>query len=433
MPKRASPLTALKVKALVTKGVPWRHADGAGLYLVVTGPQRAWWMLRYIRAGRSREMGLGVADPDGRVGHSLADARGHAAEMRALLRNGTDPLAERDVRKAEARAAAHPFREVAEAFIAQRSVEWRNKTHRAQWSATLETYAYPHLGNLPVADIGLEQVKQVLSPIWTTKTETASRLRGRIEAVLDYAAVHGWRDGPNPARWQGNLKLAGLPSRAKVAPVVHHAALPWQGIAEFMRQLQALSAVSARALEFLILTAARTNEVLGARWSEMNMEAGLWTIPGRRMKAGKEHRVPLSPPVLSILREIAELYGQDREGFVFPGQAVGRPLSNMSMLALVKRMRRTDVTPHGFRSTFRDWAGEATGHPNDVIELALAHTVGSKVEAAYRRGDMFQKRRALMEDWAAFCYPNSAASLPSAILSRGAVGNTGKPGPSDID
>lgn len=298
--------------------------------------------------------------------------------------------------------------------MAERSAEWRNKTHREQWSATLETYAYPHLGTMPVAEIGLEQVKQVLTPIWTTKTETAPRLRGRIEAVLDYAAVHGWRDGPNPARWQGNLKLAGLPSSAKVAPVVHHPALPWQEIAAFMQHLKALSAVSGRALEFLILTAGRTNEVIGARWSEMNREAALWTIPGRRMKAGKEHRVPLSQAALAVLRDMATLYGQDREALVFPGQALGKPLSNMSMLALIKRMRRADVTPHGFRSTFRDWAGEATGHPSDVIELALAHTVGSKVEAAYRRGDMFQKRRALMDDWAAFCCGGRESSAPIA-------------------
>ena len=431
MPKRPDPLNAAKVKALLAKGEPWRHADGAGLYLVVTGERRGWWMLRYTHNGKAREMGLGAADPDGKNGHTLAAARDRAAAHREHLRAGTDPLAQRKAQVAEAaraEAARRTFREAADAYVAEKQAEWSNPKHRAQWRATLVTYAYPVLGDMPVGRIGLEDVKRVLTPIWTKKPETAARVRGRIEAVLDLATVSGWREGPNPARWQGNLKLAGLPSRAKVAPVEHHPALPWQDAPAFVKALRTADATSARALEFLILTAARTGEVLGARWREMDMDAALWVVPAERMKAKREHRVPLSEPALAVLREMALLRDSDDaagEAFVFQGRArvepsatntIGMPLSNMAMLALLKRMKRGNITAHGFRSTFRDWAGETTAHPADVVEMALAHTVANKVEAAYRRGDMFEKRRRLMQDWADFVgrEPAQVIQIPSA-------------------
>jgi integrase len=418
MPKRVEPLNAAKVKALLAKGEPWRHADGAGLYLVVTGKGTGWWMFRYSFDKRQREMGLGPADPEGKEGHTLADARRRADLARASLLDGRDPLAERDADAARAEkeaAARRTFEQSAEAFMADKAAEWGNAKHRAQWRATLATYAYPVIGSMPVAAIGLDDVKRALTPIWTKKPETAVRVRGRIEAVLDFATVHGWRQGPNPARWQGNLKLAGLPARSKVAPVEHHAALPWQEMGAFMRQLRAARATSARALELLILTAARTGEVLGARWCEIDLAAAVWTVPAGRMKARKEHRVPLSDGALAVLREMAQLRDEDDasgEGYVFPGQGQGNPLSDMAMLALLKRMKRGDVTAHGFRSTFRDWAGETTAHPGDVVEMALAHAVGNKVEAAYRRGDMFEKRRRLMQDWADYCGKAPADVVP---------------------
>lgn len=434
MAKRVDPLNAAKVKALLAKGEPWRHADGGGLYLVVTGERRGWWMLRYTHNGRAREMGLGAADAEGKAGHTLAQARERADAARARLRDGVDPLAEREAKAAEAaraEAARRTFRQAAEAFVAEKQAEWGNAKHRAQWRATLATYAFPVLGDMPVATIALEDVKRVLTPIWTKKPETAVRVRGRVEAVLDFATVHGWREGPNPARWQGNLKLSGLPARAKVAPVVHHPALPWQEVAAFVQQIRGMQATSARALEFLILTAARTGEVLGARWREVDMEAALWIVPAERMKAGKEHRVPLSDAALAVLREMALLRDPDDaagDGYIFPGRArvepdeaeegLGMPLSGMAMLALLRRMKRGDITPHGFRSTFRDWAGETTAHPGDVVEMALAHAVSNKVEAAYRRGDMFEKRRKLMADWAEFCGRAPATVLALPVPSR---------------
>lgn len=443
MAKAVDPLNAAKVKALLTKGQPWRHADGGGLYLVVTGEDRGWWMHRYTVAGRGREMGLGPA-----AGHpgeflSLAQARAKAAENRELIREGKDPLAAREAQAAEAERAAaarRTFREAAEAFLADKAGEWSNPKHRAQWRATLATYAYPVLGGLPVSTIAMEDVKRALLPIWTSKPETAARLRGRIEAVLDYAAVHGWRQGANPARWSGNLKLAGLPSRAKIAPVKHHPALPWQDAPTFVRQLRQLGSTSARALEFLILTAGRTGEVLEAQWREIDFPGAMWTVPGGRMKGRREHRVPLTAPALAVLEDMAELRDPDDpagDGYVFPGRArtdtsaaadgYGMPLSNMSLLALLKRMKRGDITPHGFRSTFRDWAGEATAHPGDVVEMALAHVVSNKVEAAYRRGDMFEKRRKLMQDWADFLGRAPAEVVPL----RAAVEATGSKEASD--
>ncbi|MBW6397613.1 tyrosine-type recombinase/integrase [Roseomonas sp. HJA6] len=422
MSRLGDKLVATQVASLLKKGQVGRHPDGNRLYLVVTGKGRGWWMLRYMAAtlsrnGKplSREMGLGRADPEGVDGYTLAEARDRANDARKLLRGGVDPLAHRDeiaTAKRKAKEAARLFKDVAEAFIAGKEAGWQNEKHAAQWRTTLATYVYPTLGDMQVAAIAMEDVKGVLTPIWTTKPETASRVRGRIEAVLDYAEAHNWRQGPNPARWKGNLAFA-LAPKSKVAKVEHHAALPWSELAGFMATLRQQAGTAARALEFLILTAARTGEVIGARWSEIDMAGAVWTVPADRMKAGKEHRIPLSPQALAVLAPFAKARTEaEEDGFVFPGQFAGKPLSNMSMLKVLERMKRADLTVHGFRSSFRDWGGEATAHPREVIEHALAHQLKDKAEAAYQRGDLFRKRAALMKDWADFCDKAPATVTP---------------------
>jgi integrase len=354
-----------------------------------------------------RDMGLGsLADVP------LAVARKKARYARSQVEDGIDPIEARKANLAAAAldaAKAITFRQCAEAYIAAHREGWRNEKHAAQWTATLEAYAYPKIGNLPVRDIDVGHVLKVLEQrcddldgkptLWAGKTETASRVRGRIEAILDWAKVRKYRAGENPARWRGNLEHS-LPKRAKVQRVRHHAALPYEAIGSFMAELRDQEGIGARALEFLILTATRTSETVGARWDEIDMDKGLWTIPAERIKAGKEHRVPLSTPALGILKEMAKLKESE---FVFPGGKRGRPLSTNAFLAMLKRMGRDDLTAHGFRSTFRDWAAERTNYPRDVAEMALAHAIGDKVEAAYRRGDLFEKRKRMMEDWAKFC------------------------------
>lgn len=315
-----------------------------------------------------------------------------------------DPEQQAVIIPEDRRIAAQPantftFRQAAEAYIAANRSSWKNAKHAEQWTATLERFAYPVIGERSVADIDIRAVLEVLeAPVeggtfWSVKSETARRVRGRIETVLDWAKVRELRSGENPARWSGNLEMV-LP--AKGPKVKHHAALPYAEAAAFLSHLQARDGVSARALEFGILTAARTGEVLGARWSEIDLAAKLWTIPGERMKAGNEHRVPLTDRCVEILEAMPSA-GE----LVFPGPR--GQLSNMALLSVLARMGRDDITVHGFRSTFRDWASEATDHPREVAEMALAHTIGSKVEAAYRRGDLFEKRRRLMDDWAAAC------------------------------
>ena len=392
----AKAMTAVAIAALAKK--PGRHSIGGSLYLQVSASGSQSWVFRYRLHSSVREMGLG-SRPD----VSLAEARHAAAAARQMAKAGTDPVAARQDAKAQAAAAAghNTFREVADAFMAAHAPGWRNAKHRQQWTATLEAYAYPVMGSLPVAGIAVAEVMRVIEPLWNTKPETASRVRGRIEAVLDAAAARGWRTGDNPARWRGHLANL-LPTRGKVARVVHHAALPWKDMPAFMATLQAQSGVAALALPFTVLTAARTGEVIGARWNEIDMAAALWTVPAERMKAGREHRVPLCGPALAILRELTKL-GSNPDGFVFPGQRPRSGLSGMAMTALLRRMERSDITVHGFRSTFRDWCAEAAGHPAELAEAALAHTVRDKVEAAYRRGDALEKRRLLMSEWAAWC------------------------------
>jgi integrase len=379
--------------------------DGGGLYLRVAPSGAKSWVFRFQLDGKRRDMGLGPF-PD----ISLAEARGKASAHRKQRHEGIDPLdakaAQRQAQRVSV-AKGRTFRECAVEFIDKNRAGWRNAKHAAQWTATLETYVYPALGELPVSAIDAGLVVQVLDPIWAEKPETASRVRGRIEVVLDAATVRGFRQGPNPAQWKGNLAHI-LPARGKVRKVEHHAALPFDDMPEFLAALRGREGTSARALEFAILTAARTGEALGARWGEIDLAAKLWTVPAERMKAGREHRVPLSEAALAVLDKARPL-ALTRDGEpdpaapVFPGPRRALPLSNMVLLMLLRRMGRTDLTAHGFRSTFSDWAAERTAYPRETVEMALAHTVENRVERAYRRGDLFDKRRQLMDGWARFC------------------------------
>jgi integrase len=356
-----------------------------------------------------REMGLGRAgDDDAAV--TLVDARDKATDLHKQVRAGIDPLDKREADAKEAAAEAQKaavraitFRTVADHYMTAHEKTWRNSKHRNQWRNTLDTYANPHFGDLSVAEVGTEHVLAALEPIWRVKPETATRVRGRIESILDYATARDWRSGENPGRWRGHLANL-LPARSKVAPVEHHAALPWAEIGAFWPKLKLQAGVSAKATQFLILTAARSGEVLGARWGEIDLVAKVWTVPASRMKARAEHRVPLSAPAVTVLTEMAKLRtAKIDDEFIFPGAAKDRPLSVMAMTMMLRRLDYGHVTPHGFRSTFRDWASETTATPREVAEAALAHTLESKVEAAYRRGDLFTKRRKLMDNWAVFC------------------------------
>jgi integrase len=376
---------------------PGLYPDGGGLYLQITKAGVKSWLLRFMLRGQARAMGLGPL-----IDVSLADARKQASACRRLLLDGIDPIdarkAHRTVAQLEA-AKAMTFRQCAEGYIAAHKPGWRNTKHADQWTNTLATYAYPIFGRLPVQQIDVALVMKVLEPIWTAKTETASRVRGRVEAVLDWATTRGHRRGENPARWKGHLENL-LPRRSKVQKVKHHPALAYQEIGAFMATLRAQEGIAARALEFTILTAARTGEVTGARRDELDRDATTWTVPGGRIKGGKEHRVPLSEPATAIAKSILKMEGSQ---FIFPGGRAKKPLSENAMLALLERMGRGEITVHGFRSTFRDWAAEQTNYPREVAEMALAHVVEDKVEGAYRRGDIFEKRRRLMDEWARYC------------------------------
>lgn len=389
---RTGKLTALAVRKLTRPG---RYGDGGGLWFHVRENGARSWSLRYVRDGQAHEMGLG-AEAD----VTLAEARELARENRRLLREGIDPIGRRRELRQAGRGAGVTFRGVAALYLTAHEASWRNDKHRAQWRSTLDAYAHPVLGDMPVPTVDTGAVMRVLEPIWREKPETASRLRGRIEAVLDFARARGWREGDNPARWRGHLDHL-LPSRAKAAPVQHHAALPWAEAPAFMAALAGQEAVAARALMFTILTAARTGEALGATWGEIDAGAAVWMVPAGRMKAGREHRVPLSGPALALLRALRPEDTAPGD-FVFPGAKRGKPLSNRAMTALLRRMGRGDLTVHGFRSTFRDWCAEATGYPREVAEAALAHRLRDKVEAAYRRSDLFDRRARLMAEWAGF-------------------------------
>jgi len=394
MPKKAREISALAVAKLKAQG---RYAVGGadGLHLRIAGNSKAW-VLRIKIGAKRHDVGLG---PYPEV--LLAEARELAREYRKKVRGGVDPIAEKRGARAAmdaAKARSKTFRHCAKAYLEAHSAGWKNKKHAKQWSATLETYAYPVFGSLPVSSVDRGMVLAVLNPIWTTKTETAARLRGRIECVLDWAKVSGYRDGENPARWRGHLDKL-LPAPSKVRKVQHHAALPYAEISTFMAELRTRDGTSARALEFAILTVARSGEVRGMSWAEVDLPGKLWTIPADRMKAGKEHRVPLSDAALAILKSIPRIVDIE---YVFPAPS-GTALSDMALPGVLKRMDRGGLTQHGFRSTFRDWAGEMTAFPREVIEHALAHQLADKSEAAYQRGDLLKKRVGLMADWAEFC------------------------------
>lgn len=394
MPKLREPLGPLAVSRLDKPGL---HAVGGvpGLALQVLKTGGRTWILRTMIGTRRREMGLG-----GYPAVTLAMAKEAAREARDLIRRGTDPIeAAREARSAllTPPKPQYTFQAAAEAYVSAHEAGWKNPKHRDQWTATLKKYAYPVMGKLDVAVIELPHVMRVLEPIWTKKTETAKRLRGRIEMVLDWAGARGFRSGPNPARWRGHLdKLLAKPS--KVHRIAHHRALPIDEMKAFMAQLRAAEGMGARALEFAILTAARSGEVRGATWKEIDLDARVWTISAERMKAAREHRAPLSNAAVKLLRSMPP--GRP-DAYLFRAAHGGR-LSDMTISAVLRRME-VDAVPHGFRSTFRDWAAERTAYPNEVAEMALAHAVGNKVEAAYRRGDLFEKRLAMMDDWAEFC------------------------------
>lgn len=380
---------------------PGRYGDGAGLYLQVSDSRRGGinksWVFVFQRDGRTREMGLGPI-----VTFGLAEAREKAVQCRRQLYDGIDPIDARQAVKAKAKldaAKSVTFKICAERYIAAHRAAWKNTKHSKQWDSTLEAYVYPKIGELPVQSVDVGLVMEILDPIWSTKAETAGRVRGRIEVILDWARVRGFRTGENPARWRGHLDKL-LPARSRVRKVKHHTALSYNDLPGFMKKLRREDGVAARALEFLILTAARTSEVLDLPPSEI--ANALWTVPEERMKAGREHRVPLCKRARTIVEEMA----RDHQGpFVFPGwsKKKGKPLSNMALLNLLERMGYPDLTAHGFRSTFKDWVSECTHYSSELSEMALAHTIDDKVEAAYRRGDLFQKRVALMDDWACFC------------------------------
>ena len=399
------PVHRLSPKAVESAKQPGYYCDGGGLYLQVSASGSKSWIFRYARQGKVHEMGLGSGRDV-----SLAQARTKAEDARRHLASGLDPLAARDGRIAQERlrkAGSISFSECASKFIAAHEAGWKNGKHADQWQNSLDTYAGPVIGQLPVRDVDTALVLRVLEPIWAKKPETASRLRGRIERILDYARVRGYRDGENPARWRGYLDKL-LPSALNRKTREHHAALPYDELPEFMKELRAQGGSAARALEYLILTAARTGEVIGCKPEEIDIRKGVWTVPAARMKAGKEHRVPLSPQAIKIVDD------QPEGTYLFSGGKKGTPLSNMAMLELLKRMGRDDLTVHGFRSTFRDWAAECTSYPGEVCEMALAHAITDRVEAAYRRGDLFEKRRMLMLDWAKYCDAPKGDVVPLA-------------------
>ena len=373
------------------------HHDGDGLYLQVGGAGARSWIWRFTLNGKTRDLGLGSAKAI-----PLKRARELAAEARRLRAEGVDPVQRRREQRSAVQirqAKSVTFKQCAESYIAAHEAGWRGAKHREQWSGSLSTDAYPAIGALPVASVDTALVMKVLEPIWTAKPETASRVRGRIESILDFAKARGFRDGENPARWRGHLDCL-LPAKAKLAKIAHFAALPYAEIGAFMADLRRREGTSARCLEFTILTAARTGEAIGARWDEIDLQAQVWTVPAERKKGGKAHRKPLSPRVAEIIRERQAR----REGdYVFPGRSGGAPLSHTSLPAMLHAMGGADVTTHGFRATFRTWAAERTNFPREVIEAALAHIVGDETERAYQRGDLFDKRRKLMAAWSQYC------------------------------
>lgn len=400
-------LSAKEISSLIKRGY---YADGGGLYFRISEYKTRLWAFRYKLADKAREMGLGPY-PD----VSLKEAREKAEVARKLLRDGKDPIDQRLEARSAMRAAretALTFEKCAANYISKKEHEWKNAKHGEQWRNTLSTYAFPVIGSLLVSHVDQTHILKILEPIWVTKTETATRIRGRIESILDYATVRGYRKGDNPARWRGHLDKL-LPKPSKVSKIEHHAALPYTEIGTFMAALGQQAGMGARALEFAIITATRSGEVRGATWSEVDMNQAIWNIPGERMKAGRDHRIPLSEAALDLLRSLPRT---EKNELLFPNTK-GAALSDMTLTAVLRRMK-CPVTAHGFRSTFRDWAGETTAYPREVIEHALAHQLKDKAEAAYARGTLFNKRRRLMADWAKYCA--TVATTTSVIpINRG--------------
>lgn len=386
-------LTAMQVTNFRTKGY---RPDGGGLYLQISQAGTKSWVFRYTLNGRAREMGLGSLDLT-----SLKDARNKRDHFKKLLKDqGIDPIESlRQTKRENSHASGMTFDECAKAYIDAKSVEWKNLKHRQQWTNTIQQHASRFIGNRNVAVIDTALVMEVLKPIWYTNTETASRLRGRIELILEWAKTSGHRTGENPARWKGHLSNL-LSAKKKTQKVKHHAALPYGQINAFINDLRLQGGDAVKALELLILTGVRTGEMIGARWDEFDREQALWTIPASRMKMEKEHRVPLSDRAIAIIDEMAQMR---RGEHVFASRVVGRPISNMAMATVLRRMGRDDITVHGFRSSFRTWAGAETNIPREIAEAALAHDIRTEVEAAYQRGDLLDKRRGLMELWANYC------------------------------
>jgi integrase len=402
-------LNDLQVKRASKRGL---LNDGNGLNLQIAANGSKSWVLRYKLNGKARSLGLGPLRDV-----SLGLARERAADARREIFNGVDVVEARRERKVASRldvAKSNSFDEVAEEFITSHRDGWRNKKHAEQWRSTLRTYASPVFGKLPVAAVDVRLVLKTLQPIWAVKPETASRLRGRIEAVLGYAKALKHREGENPAQWRGNLDAL-LPARSKVRRVKHHSALAYTEVGAFMVDLRRRDAVAASALDFAILSACRTSEVLNATWEEIDLTNRVWTVPESRMKAGREHKVPLSDAGMAVLEAMKVVR---RSNYIFPGMKRSKPLSNMAMLNLLNRMGRGDLTVHGFRSSFRDWCAEQTNFPSEVAEMALAHAVGNKVEAAYRRGDLFEKRRKLMDAWATYISKPTADYASKVVAIR---------------
>jgi integrase len=408
MTRSLNRLTSLKVARAKRPGM---YADGGSLYLRVAPGGSRQWIFRYTAPnGRLRDMGIGPIHT-----LTLAEARERATEARKLRLDGIDPIAHKRARVAAIRAAdakAMTFEECARGFMRDNEAEWTNPKHRQAWQTTLRKYVYPVLGSLPVTAIDTPLVLKVIKPLWERVPTTASRVLGRIQAVLGWATVHHYRSGDNPARWQGHLEHA-LPAISKVAKTEHHAALPYAQIGPFMARLRKDTSIGARCLEFITLTAARLGEVVNATWLEIDLAENIWVVPASRMKAGREHRVPLSTPAVAVLKAMQANRISD---YIFPGTRQGRPVGANTPVRLAKKAAGADVTVHGLRSTFRDWASERTSFPREVAEMALAHAIPNAVEAAYRRGDLFEKRRKLMEAWAEFCAKRSGAGVVTPIL-----------------
>lgn len=390
-------LTTKGVQKLIRESKPALTNDGDGLYLKIGKSGGASWIYRFRWDGKLRDMGLGSCSDI-----NLSAAREQATGNRKLVKQGINPLDARLEEEKEIQKVAITFTSCAARYIKAHRRSWRNIKHARQWVSTLKTYARPKIGKKSIDEISTQDVLEVLKPIWTNKNETAKRVQGRVENILDYAAAHGYRDPVNPARWRGHLdKLLAKPSR--IQKVNHHPAMPYDEVADFMATVNGYNSLSSKALQFLILTATRTSEVLNSEWNELDLNNATWTIPADRMKANREHRVPLSRQAVELLSNLPRVKANT---YIFAGMKQGRPLSNMSLLQFMRGLgygpsgEQGNYVPHGFRSSFRDWTGEVTSYPRDVAEMALAHTIENKVEAAYRRGDLFEKRRAMMQEWA---------------------------------